>query len=244
MQVVQRLTAYELERLVTMPFMTALHGEVRELLKGLVPSGAAVLDVGGRKSWYTVGLPFDVTVSDIPRESEIQRALHLGVSEQIGANLAGHRSNIRELVMDDMSDTGLGSETFDALVSVEVIEHVDDDHAFVANMRKVLRPGGVAILTTPNGDRDPTPRGDHRRHYRRHELEQLLAEQFDSVVVSYSIAATPARTRGLASWSVRHPLRTLSSATANVVNRRQSARPAIRFESSAAGHLIAVATRA
>ena len=240
---VQRLTGYELGRLVTMPFMTALHGEVRELLRSLVPPDASVLDVGGRKSWYTVGLPFDVTVSDIPRKSEIQRALHLGMSEQIGANLADHRSNIREIVMDDMSDTGLGSGTFDAVVSVEVIEHVDDDRAFVGNIRKVLRPGGVAILTTPNGDRDPTPRGDHRRHYRRRELDQLLAEHFDHVVVSYSIAATPARTRGLASWSPRHPLRTLSSATANVVNRRQSARPSTRFEPMAAGHLIAVATR-
>ncbi|MET0372972.1 MAG: bifunctional 2-polyprenyl-6-hydroxyphenol methylase/3-demethylubiquinol 3-O-methyltransferase UbiG [Rhizorhabdus sp.] len=44
----------------------------------------------------------------------------------------------------------LGGETFDLVTSMEVIEHVSDPAAFVANLADLLAPGGVMILSTPN----------------------------------------------------------------------------------------------
>lgn len=38
---------------------------------------------------------------------------------------------------------------FDAVVSIEVIEHVRSTSAFVRSLRESLRPGGIAIVTTP-----------------------------------------------------------------------------------------------
>ncbi len=40
--------------------------------------------------------------------------------------------------------------TFDLILSHEVIEHVQDDRAALAEMARVLRPGGRAILFCPN----------------------------------------------------------------------------------------------
>ncbi len=40
--------------------------------------------------------------------------------------------------------------TFDVVLSNEVIEHVQDDRAAVAEMARVLRPGGRAIIFCPN----------------------------------------------------------------------------------------------
>jgi methionine biosynthesis protein MetW len=41
-------------------------------------------------------------------------------------------------------------ETFDTVVTLDVIEHVFDPIAFVLELRRVLRPGGHLVLSTPN----------------------------------------------------------------------------------------------
>ena len=43
---------------------------------------------------------------------------------------------------------------FDAAVSVEVIEHLNDSHldGFFHNLKRLVRPGGVTIITTPNDE--------------------------------------------------------------------------------------------
>jgi SAM-dependent methyltransferase len=43
-----------------------------------------------------------------------------------------------------------GEQTFDYVVSIEGIEHVVDPFAFLAEVRRVLKPNGRLILTTPN----------------------------------------------------------------------------------------------
>ena len=42
------------------------------------------------------------------------------------------------------------ANTFDLLLSNEVIEHVQDDRAAIAEMSRVLRPGGRALIFCPN----------------------------------------------------------------------------------------------
>lgn len=42
------------------------------------------------------------------------------------------------------------AESFDLVLSHEVIEHVQDDRAYAAEMARVLRPGGRAIVFCPN----------------------------------------------------------------------------------------------
>lgn len=41
-------------------------------------------------------------------------------------------------------------EAFDCVVSVEVIEHIENHFTFVRELLRVTRPGGRVILTTPN----------------------------------------------------------------------------------------------
>ena len=50
----------------------------------------------------------------------------------------------------DICRTGLAAETFDFIVSSEVIEHVPNPRSAIAELNRLLKPGGVLVLSTPN----------------------------------------------------------------------------------------------
>ena len=41
-------------------------------------------------------------------------------------------------------------ETFDAVVCLEVVEHVPDPAAFIATIAQLIRPGGMLVVSTLN----------------------------------------------------------------------------------------------
>jgi 2-polyprenyl-3-methyl-5-hydroxy-6-metoxy-1,4-benzoquinol methylase len=49
----------------------------------------------------------------------------------------------------------LGIASFDLVLAVEVIEHVESPIGFLRNVAQLLAPGGVAAITTPNVDSLP-----------------------------------------------------------------------------------------
>lgn len=49
----------------------------------------------------------------------------------------------------------LGANKFDLVVAVEVIEHVESPIGFLRNVGRLLAPGGIAAVTTPNVDSLP-----------------------------------------------------------------------------------------
>src|SRR6185436_10066275 len=72
----------------------------------------------------------------------------------------------------------------DWVVSIEVLEHLDDARGWLAEVHRVLAPGGVVVLTTPQRAPDGVVRDPYHVHeFEPAELGALLAETFDSVVV-------------------------------------------------------------
>ncbi len=63
-----------------------------------------------------------------------------------GARVRG----LRFLVNGDVQKLPYPCDSFDLILSHEVIEHVQDDRAALAEMVRVLRPGGRVILFCPN----------------------------------------------------------------------------------------------
>ena len=49
----------------------------------------------------------------------------------------------------------LGLRAFDLVTSIEVLEHVESPIGFLRNVGHMLKPGGVAVLSTPNVDCTP-----------------------------------------------------------------------------------------
>lgn len=243
------MTRFELAARCAMPFLSPLYLDVRRALRDAVRAQARVrgrpvelLDVGGRHSHYTVGLPCRVTITELPRTTAVQAALNLGLTDALARRTRDRRSNVRDIVYDDMTTTHLASGAYDCVVAVEVLEHVDDDAGFLRNVARVLRPGGAFVMTTPNGDACPVPHNaDHRRHYPHAALERLLRERFVDVRVRYAVRAGRARTLGLASWSPGRPLRSAVALAANAVNAVQSAAPAVHGDVMGTRHLLATA---
>jgi 2-polyprenyl-3-methyl-5-hydroxy-6-metoxy-1,4-benzoquinol methylase len=73
-------------------------------------------------------------------------------------------------------------ESFDYVISFQVIEHIEADAEFVREVSRVLRKGGKFIVSTPNAPMSLTRNPWHVREYRIEELKTLLKGSFSQVV--------------------------------------------------------------
>lgn len=75
----------------------------------------------------------------------------------------------------------LGDNSYDSIVSFQVIEHIEDDVLFLKEIHRVLRPGGVALITTPNRSMSLSRNPWHIREYLPEQLRSLAATIFPRV---------------------------------------------------------------
>lgn len=121
-----------------------------------------VLDMGCGTGWMTAVLSQFGEAHGVDLAPDAARAFH------------------PELSFYDVETTIPGP--FDIIVSQEVIEHVEDQRAYMRLAAQLLKPGGAFILTTPNAKvslRNPQflvqPK---EKHLTRSELRELLSEHF------------------------------------------------------------------
>jgi SAM-dependent methyltransferase len=73
--------------------------------------------------------------------------------------------------------------SFDVVITCQVIEHIEDDKAFLKEIHRVMRPGGLAIITTPNRPMSLSRNPWHTREYTGKELGDLAGKLFSIVEV-------------------------------------------------------------
>lgn len=61
-----------------------------------------------------------------------------------------------QLNLNNPDFSSLGGGAFDFVTAVEVIEHLESPIAFLRHIRSLLKPDGVALITTPNLDNAPS----------------------------------------------------------------------------------------
>lgn len=76
---------------------------------------------------------------------------------------------------------GLRDNTYDCIITFQVIEHIQDDRLFLKEIHRVLKPGGVALITTPNRKLSLSRNPWHIREYLADELKHLAVDIFTSV---------------------------------------------------------------
>lgn len=77
---------------------------------------------------------------------------------------------------------------FDIIVSFHAIEHIKDDAGFIAEIHRVLKNGGLFIISTPNKairlpGNMPSWNVFHIREYASAELKTLLAKKFKETLM-------------------------------------------------------------
>jgi SAM-dependent methyltransferase len=108
------------------------------------------------------------------------RGLDPGGISRLGREALGVPIELRYLREDDEA---IG--TMDVVMGSEVLEHVPSPRRFIRTLRRMLRPGGILILTTPNADHitPATPAGAlvpllspglHLILHNPHSITQLL----------------------------------------------------------------------
>lgn len=117
--------------------------KVFALAKPYLVAGARVLDLGAGEGY------FSSVVGDY-----LQTRLGVAPPAVLAAcDAVPEQFRYRGVVCDPVGATGrlpYDDGSFDLVCSLEVIEHVEDQFAFVREAHRVLKPGGTFIASTPN----------------------------------------------------------------------------------------------
>ena len=131
----------------------------------------------------------------------------------------------------DVQDIPLEGESIDIVICNHILEHVESDHRALSEIRRILRPGGWAVVMSPvdlsrektfedDSITDPAERTrlfgqyDHRRVYGRDYVERLAEVGFEVYDENYR-ERLPAKEQQLYAlpdehiYIVRKPLTTL-----------------------------------
>ena len=119
-----------------------------------------------------VGVSGGHLLADIRRR--FPDATLVGTDYTLGTLLAlAPRSGGVPLIRMDLTQSPLPDAAVDAIVLLNVLEHIDDDQAAMRHCWRMLRPGGVVIIEVPAG---PGLFDDYDRelmHFRRYSAPEL-----------------------------------------------------------------------
>jgi SAM-dependent methyltransferase len=145
-------------------WFTARRDILLSVTRRFVPEGGTLLDVGCGTGYFM--------------EAVGDRYTAWGVDPSPLSVRMCHERGLRNVVQGTAYDlSALGDRRFDAIYFLDVIEHLDDEARAVREGLRLLRPGGLIVITVPAfmflwSEHDEL--NHHRRRYRRPQLEALL----------------------------------------------------------------------
>lgn len=71
--------------------------------------------------------------------------------------------------------------SIDLIVSFETIEHLTNYQEYLKNLKRVLTPGGLALISTPNKEIFKQKNPFHIKEFMRNEFETILKQYFNQV---------------------------------------------------------------
>jgi len=120
-------------------------------------------------------------------EAKAARVIGMDVSEEaIDFAKEHYQAEHLEYRVCDALAIDLPDNAVDVVVSFETIEHIEDDIGYLKELRRVLKPGGIALISTPNKAKSlknyfaSKPLNPyHVREYVPHTFTQTLETTFE-----------------------------------------------------------------
>ena len=155
-------------------------------------SGDLVLDLGcgfGRHAYEALRRGASVVACDLGVDELRQVRAVAGVMHdagQVGPTDAGVGTVMLETANGDARRLPFADGAFDRVIASEVMEHIDDDDTAMAELTRVLRPGGTIAVTVPSlfpekvcwslseDYHAPKAAGGHVRIYHRQQIVAML----------------------------------------------------------------------
>ncbi len=155
-------------------------------------SGDLVLDLGcgfGRHAYEALRRGASVVACDLGVDELRQVRAVGGVMHDaghVGPTDAGVGTVVLETANGDARRLPFADGAFDRVIASEVMEHIDDDDTAMAELTRVLRPGGTIAVTVPSlfpekvcwslseDYHAPKAAGGHVRIYRRQQIVAML----------------------------------------------------------------------
>jgi ubiquinone/menaquinone biosynthesis C-methylase UbiE len=97
-----------------------------------------------------------------------------------------YKSKNVEYKVGSCTDIPLHDSSVDIVVSFETIEHITDHDQMMSEVRRVLKPGGKLIISSPDKNLQLVPESENPFHWKEltpEELEALLKKYFNNVVL-------------------------------------------------------------
>jgi SAM-dependent methyltransferase len=126
-----------------------------------LPASARILDAGCGSGRNMLDLARHGTVTGV---------------ELADASVAAARArDVGSIVQGSITEMPFPADSFELAVCLDVIEHLEDDHAALRELRRVLAPGGALLVTVPAYQWLWSRHDEINHHHRRYNRRSLLA---------------------------------------------------------------------
>jgi len=83
--------------------------------------------------------------------------------------------DIKNLGRADVRNIPIRSNSVDVITALDLIEHIEDDHGLMDEFFRILKPGGIAIMTVPAHKKLWSGHDIALHHFRRYEKPEFRA---------------------------------------------------------------------